>query len=112
MVGVRAVGRGLALGVAAFAISLGALPGVTTAATVRTCPRGSVHTVYAGEHRCLSVGERRLIFWELVRWQDRHPGQDVRAYAVIAKRWRIAVATAWKIAYEGASKNWPMPPPP
>jgi hypothetical protein len=52
------------------------------------------------------------IFWELVRYQDTHPGQDLRAYVVVAKRWRIRVAMAKTIGIEGATKNWPMPPPP
>jgi hypothetical protein len=76
------------------------------------CAKGSKHVIYKSRHKCLTVGQRKQIFWELVRYQDRNPGQDERAYVVIAKQWQIPVKAAYAIAYEGASKNWPMPPPP
>jgi len=85
-----------------------AAPAVET----HTCPRTYLHTIYRGKHKCLSVALRKRIYYELVRYQDTHPGQDERAYYVIARRFRIPVGTARKIAIEGSLKVWPLPLPP
>lgn len=91
---------------------------VTTASTAapsrveHRCQAASMHVIYKKQHRCLNLGTRKLIYQELAHYQDIHPGQDLKAYVVVAKRWRVPEKAAWKIAYEGASKNWPLPPLP
>ena len=74
------------------------------------CSKGSMHVVYRGHHTCLGVATRKLIYYELARWQDTHPGQDVRAYSVIAARFRIPVNAVKVIVVEGLTKGWPLPP--
>jgi hypothetical protein len=73
------------------------------------CKRGSMHTIYKGQHRCLDLALRKLIYRELVHWQDTHPGQDFRAYVVIGRRFLVPVNAAYKIAAGGSAKIWPLP---
>jgi hypothetical protein len=76
-------------------------------------PKGSsMHVIYQKRHKCLALAARKRIYLELVRYQDTHAGQDEKAYVVVAKRWRIPSGAAKKIAFEGASRNWPLPPLP
>ena len=65
-----------------------------------------MHVVYQGIGRCLSGPVRKQIFCALLNYQDNHPGQDVQAYYVIGKRYKIPVSAGYKFAYEGASKLW------
>ncbi len=74
------------------------------------CSNGSMHVVYRGHHKCLGVATRKLIYYELAQWQDTHAGQDVRAYSVIAARFRIPVNAVKVIVVEGLTKGWPLPP--
>ena len=73
------------------------------------CSKGSMHVVYRGHHKCLGVATRKLIYYELARWQDTHPGQDVRAHSVVAARFRIPVNAVKVIVVEGLTKGWPLP---
>jgi hypothetical protein len=52
------------------------------------------------------------IYYELVRLQDRGTVSDTQAYVIIAKRFRVPLSAVKRIAFEGASKNWPLPPLP
>lgn len=76
------------------------------------CPKGSMRVVYRSRHKCLGVATRKLIYYELARWQDTHPGQGARAYSVIAARFRIPVRAVKVIVVEGRRKSWPLPPSP
>jgi hypothetical protein len=55
---------------------------------------------------------RKLIYREIVHYQDTHPGRDEQAYGVIANRYRVSAAVTHRIGLEGATQNWPMPPLP
>lgn len=52
-----------------------------------------------------------LIYYDLVREQDE--GDDIGAFAIVAKRFRVPYKIVrYGIPIEGASNNWPTPPPP
>jgi hypothetical protein len=76
------------------------------------CPAGSQPAVYVGQTKCVTLAARKRIYWELVHYQDTHPGQDEHAYVVIAKRWRISLEAVQRIAVDGSVKMWPLPPSP
>jgi len=56
----------------------------------------------------IPVPERKKIFYELVKYQDR-TGDDEGAYKVIAKRYGLPERAVTAIATEGALKSWLMP---
>ena len=99
------------LGFAVFVVVV--LPGVAYTSMnmpAHRCSNGSMHVVYRGQHKCLGVATRKLIYYELAQWQDTHARQDVRAYSVIAARFRIPVSAVKVIVVEGLTKGWPLPP--
>lgn len=104
--------RPLVFGLLASLVIVTTQASASSGASTHTCPTRSLHTIYRGVHKCLSVPLRKRIYFDLVRYQDTHPGQDERAYYVIARRFRIPVTTTRKIAIEGSIKMWPLPPPP
>ena len=56
----------------------------------------------------IPVHERKKIFYELVKYQDR-TGDDEGALKVIAKRYDLPERAVSAISGEGAVKDWPMP---
>jgi hypothetical protein len=100
------------LAIVSAGVSVATTASATPEVRANTCTRGSMHLVYNGAYKCLSRATRKRIYWQLTYWQDRHPGQDVQAYYAIARRWRISLIAVKKIAFEGASHNWPLPPLP
>lgn len=56
----------------------------------------------------IPVHERKKIFYELVKHQDR-TGDDEGAVKVIAKRYGLPERAVSAISGEGAVKDWPMP---
>jgi hypothetical protein len=56
----------------------------------------------------LPESTRRRIYFELCRAQDSGVG-DTEAYTVMARRFGVDESTVYKIAGEGAIKQWPLP---
>ncbi len=56
----------------------------------------------------IPVHERKKIFYEFVKYQDR-TGDDEGALKVIAKRYGLPERAVSAISGEGAVKDWPMP---
>jgi hypothetical protein len=100
------------VGVVLVAAALASLSPRASAVPANACPRGAKQVIYHGQQKCLSAAQRKLIYWQLVRYQDTHPGHDTEAYYVIARRWRIPVAATRLIAVEGSVHMWPTPPYP
>jgi hypothetical protein len=88
-----------------------ASPAATTSANgpASVCPRGSLHTIYKGTHKCLRIAVRRQIYAALVGTRDRGLG-TARTYAVVAQRFRVGVGAVRSSARESAVKGWPDPP--
>lgn len=56
----------------------------------------------------ISLGQKKRIFFELVKAQDSGIG-DNEAYGIIAKKFNVDETTVRKIAIEGIANGWPMP---
>ena len=56
----------------------------------------------------LTEPEKRKIFYELVKYQDK-TGDDWGAYTVVGERYGLPERATKAIATEGGVKNWPMP---
>jgi len=56
----------------------------------------------------LSLSLKKRIFYDLVKAQDDGVG-DIKAYEIIAKKYKISIEKAKKIAVEGVVNGWPMP---
>jgi hypothetical protein len=81
------------------------------AASKKPCSYPGQEIVYRGRKRCLSEERRMLIYYDLVREQDE--GDDIAAFAIVAKRFHIPYRVVrYDIPIEGSSNNWPTPPPP
>ncbi len=56
----------------------------------------------------VSLGQKKKIFFELVKAQDSGVG-DNEAYVIIARKFNIDETIVRKIAIEGIANGWPMP---
>lgn len=65
-----------------------------------------------GSHRCLTLAVQKVVYRQLVHYQDTHPGQDEHAYVVIAKRWHLTLTQLRLLAARGSVQMWPLPPMP
>lgn len=83
----------------------------TTDRPSSTCPKGSLHTIYKGKHKCLRLSVRKRIHGGLARVRDRGISGR-RAYEVTAALFRVSVSAVRAIAREGSLKGWALPPSP
>jgi hypothetical protein len=83
----------------------------TTGRPSSTCPKGSLHTVYKGKHKCLGLSLRKRIYGGLARVRDRGISGS-RAYEVTAARFRVSISAVKAISREGSLKGWALPPSP
>jgi hypothetical protein len=77
----------------------------TATAPTSGCPKGSLHTVYKGTHKCLRLVIRQRIFRGLVQARDRGVSGP-RAYAVVAGQFRVSVVAVKATARESALRSW------
>ena len=93
------------------AIGSGSSAATTTASRPSSvCPKGSLHTIYKGTHKCLRLAARRQIYSALVGTRDRGLATP-RTFAVVSQRFRVGVGAVKSTARESARKGWPDPPP-
>ena len=100
--------------IAFFAVAIGsASPAAKTPATTPTsvCPKGSVHTIHRGTHKCLGLALRKRIYRALAQARDRGVSGP-RAYAVVAAQFRVSLGAVKATARESAVRSWAVPPAP
>jgi len=104
--------RHTALAVAAgLLVAIGCGSSTAGNAPTSVCPRGSLHTIYEGAHRCLGLTIRKRIYAALVRTRDRGIA-GAAAYRTASARFRLAVDSARRVDREGRARGWPIPPAP
>lgn len=76
-----------------------------------TCPKGSLHTIHKGTHKCVGIALRRRISRGLAQTRDRGVS-GLRAYVVVAAQFRVSVGAVKAIARESALRGWAIPAAP
>lgn len=66
--------------------------------------KGSTYSEYG-----ITLEKKKRIYYELVEYQDEHPGQAEESYRVIARRYGLTEKQIISIAGEGSTEHWPMP---
>ena len=85
-------------------------------ARITDCPGGYTPLEILDEQQKETIKEsgiplekRKEIYYELIKYQDEHPGEVEKSYGIIADRYGITREPLNLIMDEGFEKRWPQP---
>lgn len=97
-------------------LAMACSPGIPNVrdAKITDCPGGYTPLKIFNEQEKKTLSEiplekRKEVYYELIKYQDEHPGEAKKSYGIIIERYGITKELLNLIMSEGFEKRWPQP---